>query len=154
MHKSKRDVIFFVIDMIVAIDIIKRHTESIATTEELSSNEGAWFVVTRQLEIIGEAMKYIVIEPAFKQLTRDEWRYVVGLRNIVAHEYFNINAELIFDIIKNYIPELENDLIELLQKFSDKKIIISVIEKAQEDFRENQRTASVFCLDQLLTKIS
>ncbi|MFH1253912.1 MAG: hypothetical protein V1646_00590 [bacterium] len=57
----KRDLEFFIIDMLVSINTIQRKTKSITTAESLIQDEDAWLSVTRSLEIIGEAMKNALI---------------------------------------------------------------------------------------------
>jgi len=61
--------------------------------------------VLRNLEIIGEAVKNISEETRQKH-TNVKWRKIAGFRDIVAHEYFGINDETVWDIVENEIPVL------------------------------------------------
>lgn len=36
------------------------------------------------------------------------WRAIIGMRNHIAHGYFEIDADIIFDVIKNDIPQLDS----------------------------------------------
>ncbi|NDV84099.1 DUF86 domain-containing protein [Bacteroides sp. 51] len=36
-----------------------------------------------------------------------DWKGVMGMRDIIAHHYFDIDAETVFDVLKNYLPELK-----------------------------------------------
>ena len=61
--------------------------------------------VIRNLEIIGEAAKNVTAE--FKaDHPAVTWRKTTALRNIIAHEYFGVKDEIIWDIIEKEIPEL------------------------------------------------
>jgi uncharacterized protein with HEPN domain len=71
------------------------------------------FAIERQLEIIGEAANHISIDFKTKH-PEIEWRKIVAFRNFVAHEYFGIDLELVWDIIVNKIPPLHNSVSNLL----------------------------------------
>lgn len=81
---------------------IARFTEGmdLATFVE---NEVVFDAVLRNLEIIGEAAKSI------PQLVRQrhpgiEWRKLAGLRDVLAHNYFGLEPETIWDIVTNALP--------------------------------------------------
>jgi len=59
----------------------------------------------RNLEIIGEAVKNIS-ESTRKKYPDVKWRKIAGFRDIVAHEYFGVNDETVWDIVENEIPAL------------------------------------------------
>ena len=68
-----------------------------------------YYAVIRCLEIIGEAVRQLPED--FKQkYSYIEWRKIVDLRNILIHEYFGIEPEIIWDIVKNKIPTLKTFL--------------------------------------------
>ena len=56
--------------------------------------------VVRNFEIIGEASKYIPDDVKDKHPDID-WRGVLGSRNRIAHEYFDVDASIIWNIAKN-----------------------------------------------------
>jgi uncharacterized protein with HEPN domain len=43
-----------------------------------------------------------------------EWRKIYAFRNIIAHDYFGIDEEEVFEIIKKHLPKLQIDLQNLL----------------------------------------
>ncbi len=43
------------------------------------------------------------------------WRDVKDFRNLVAHNYFGIDAEEIWDIIENYLPRLKENINKILK---------------------------------------
>lgn len=64
------------------------------------------FACIKQMEIIGEASNHL--STALKSKFSDiEWAQIVGMRNVFAHEYFGIDASVVWEIIKNDIPELK-----------------------------------------------
>ena len=146
---SKRDVEFFIVDMLVALETIQRYAAQFKSSDDLIRDEAAWSVVTRQLEIVGEAMKSVLGSEKFKQVVKPSWRNVVDFRNVVIHEYFGINQDQIFDIIKNDVPLLEQELIELIKQLPDHKIINYVIEETKFDLKQINRLASLEYLNDL-----
>ncbi len=70
--------------------------------------------VERQLEIIGEAARYV--SPEFRQAHPEiPWRSIVGLRNILAHEYGEVKIDRVWLVAASNIPELIRFLEPLLQ---------------------------------------
>ena len=72
------------------------------------------FACIKQMEIIGEASNHLSVELKSK-FSNIEWVQIVGMRNVFAHEYFGIDSRLVWEIIKNDIPELKVK-IELILK--------------------------------------
>jgi uncharacterized protein with HEPN domain len=61
--------------------------------------------VLRNLEIIGEVVKNIS-EETRQKYPQIKWRKIAGFRDIVAHEYFGVNDETVWDIVEKEIPAL------------------------------------------------
>jgi uncharacterized protein with HEPN domain len=63
------------------------------------------------IEAIGEGVKKID-ESTFQQLlpSRPEipWKAVKGMRNHIAHGYFDINYDMVWDVVKNDLPSLRD----------------------------------------------
>lgn len=69
--------------------------------------------VVRSLEIIGEATKKI---PADFKLKREtvKWKNMAGMRDRLIHDYMGINYSIVWDVIKNKIPELHSQISAIL----------------------------------------
>jgi uncharacterized protein with HEPN domain len=96
----------FLQDIIDSGSKVIRHTEQVSY-EEFVSNEILYDAVIRNLEIIGEAAKKIP-EDIRRQYPEVDWRAVAGLRDVLAHAYFSIDNETLWDVIVNKLPTLLN----------------------------------------------
>ena len=74
--------------------------------------------IERSVEIIGEAARRV--SEAFRDAhTHIPWRNIIGQRNILAHEYGQIDHALLFKTAKNDIPDLIRQLEVLLPPLDD-----------------------------------
>jgi len=73
------------------------------------------FASIKQMEIIGEASNHIS-ETTRNRFSEIEWAKIVGMRNVLIHEYFGIDFEIVWQVIKKDMPELKKKVIEVLQK--------------------------------------
>jgi uncharacterized protein with HEPN domain len=72
------------------------------------------FACIKQMEIIGEAGNHLSTELKSK-FSDIEWAQIVGMRNVFTHEYFGIDSSLVWEIIKNDIPELKEKVEYILK---------------------------------------
>jgi uncharacterized protein with HEPN domain len=63
--------------------------------------------------VLGEAAKAVPAEVR-AQHPEVEWRGMAGLRDVLAHEYFGVDDEVIWDVVKNKLPELIAQLQKVL----------------------------------------
>lgn len=82
--------------------------------EQFLTNSMMRFACIKQLEIIGEVCNHVDIEIVTKY-PEVEWRKIVGLRNLLIHEYFGVDAILMWDVIQNDIPRLKTQLNDIVQ---------------------------------------
>ena len=71
------------------------------------------FAVERQLLVIGEAANHLSLEIR-DQYQAIPWKRVIGLRNIIAHEYGEILVERIFKNARENVPELKREVLNIL----------------------------------------
>ena len=71
-------------------------------------------VIERLLEIIGEAANHITpeLQEAYSQIP---WPQIVGMRNLVSHEYFRIDAETLWLTATKSVPELRGNIEEIME---------------------------------------
>jgi uncharacterized protein with HEPN domain len=75
------------------------------TFEDFVADDRTYDAVVRNLQIIGEAVKQIPTDVR-AQYPAVEWRKIAGLRDILAHAYFSLENETLWDVVQNKIPEL------------------------------------------------
>jgi len=83
--------------------------------EEFSQNDWDQDAVVRNLEIIGEAANNLD-ESFLKSHEAVPWRKIIDLRNIVAHDYADIDLSIIWNILNDYIPELKTQILAILEE--------------------------------------
>ena len=71
------------------------------------------FAILKALEIIGEAASRIG-EGTRRAYPDIPWRQIVGLRNRVVHGYFDVNLDLVWQIVREDVPTLIRQLEGLL----------------------------------------
>ena len=108
-----RNIRLYFLDIVTSCAKVSKYTQGM-TFEAFIADDRTFDAVIRNLQIIGEAVKNI------PQETRDlapeiEWRKIAGLRDILAHAYFQIDNEIIWDIIQNKVQPLK----EKAQSFLD-----------------------------------
>ena len=71
----------------------------------------------RHLQIIGEASQHL--SPSFYQSHPEiSWKSIIGLRNILVHQYFDIDPELIWLVIESDLPYLKKKIELILESNS------------------------------------
>lgn len=67
----------------------------------------------RSLEIIGEATKKIPSD--FKEKWNTiQWRNMAGMRDRLIHDYMGVNYSIVWDVIKNKIPEIHKQISDFI----------------------------------------
>lgn len=102
---SERDWRLFLKDIDVSAQRVVGYV-GLMTREEFFADHKTIDAVMRNLAIIGEAAKKIPAE--FRRKHPElEWKKMAGLRDIVVHDYFGIDEDIIWDVVTKRIPELQ-----------------------------------------------
>lgn len=111
---SSRSPKLYIDDIVQACQDIVNFSGTIRNAEEFGKDRRTFLAVIRSIEIIGEAARQM--PRGFKSSHPEiNWREIVSLRNTIAHEYFGLDNEILWDVIKTQIPVL-------LQQFKNLKI--------------------------------
>ncbi|MCJ7812244.1 DUF86 domain-containing protein [bacterium] len=83
---------------------------------EFQTNTMLQSACIRQLEIIGEAANRL--SEKLREKSLNDWREIIGLRNILIHEYFGVDLSIIWQIIKIDLPNLKNKIQLIIQNLT------------------------------------
>lgn len=104
-------------DILESIIKIETYTKGI-DFDSFCFNEMMFDAVVRNLEIIGEAARNTPEEIKVKYPVIP-WRQMIGVRNILIHEYFGIDNTIIWQIIKTNLPQIKPIIMNAIQEQGD-----------------------------------
>lgn len=104
----KKDPLIFIEHIIENIEDIEAFTKDIKK-EDFLNNKEKQNAIIRSLEIIGEAVKNIPLEIR-KKYPNTPWKEIAGTRDRISHHYFGVDLSLIWNIVKENMPELKKEI--------------------------------------------
>jgi uncharacterized protein with HEPN domain len=99
-----RDALLFLEDIEKSCIRIVRYTED-RSRDEIFSDEIRFDAVLFNLQILGEAIKKLPLDLR-QRYPEVPWREVAGLRDFVAHAYFALDLEILWNAIQEGVPAL------------------------------------------------
>ncbi len=75
--------------------------------EAFSDDQKTIDAVVRNLEIIGEAARNLS-DDVQRSMPEIQWKKIVGLRNILTHEYFGVNRQIVWDVVQTKLRPLKS----------------------------------------------
>ena len=109
-----RDVKLYLEDIFNAIKEIEEFLKGLSF-DDFAENTLAIRAVTMDFVIIGEAAKHLPAETRRKQ-PQISWSKIVGMRNVLTHEYPETDVEILWKTAKKRLPELKKAVNELLRE--------------------------------------
>jgi uncharacterized protein with HEPN domain len=94
----------YMLDMLIAARKVENFASGV-TWEKFRADELLQNAIMHQIQIIGEAARKVSRE--YKSAhPRISWQSIIGMRNRLVHEYFDIIPERVWDVVQNNISEL------------------------------------------------
>jgi uncharacterized protein with HEPN domain len=107
----------YIEDILETCGKILRYTEGMSR-EQFEGDERTYDAVIRNLEIMGEAAKHVPDEVREK-VDKLEWRKLTGLRDVLAHAYFGIDDDILWNVVSTKVPEVKRIVATYLDKKKD-----------------------------------
>lgn len=112
---SKRSTLLLLQDIQEAIQNILDYTKDL-TFQNFLDDSKTKDAVVRNFEIIGEASNKLPSD-FLTQNNNIDWAGIIGFRNILVHDYFGIDYEILWKIKSDNLPQLNLEIISLLKLF-------------------------------------
>ncbi len=111
-----RDYLDFIEDIKAEVENIKSFLAN-QTFDDFKRSTLLQYAVVKSLENIGEASKHIP-DNILDQYKEIRWKNIQLLRNEIAHEYFNIDLNFVWDLVNNRLTKLEAVINKMLSDLS------------------------------------
>ena len=109
----KKDPKIFLKHILESIEKIEKNIKNMSEDKFFDSTT-IQDAVVRRLEIIGEAVKNL--PNSFKNKhPKISWKKIAGTRDVLIHEYFGVDLNLVWKITNKNIPKLKKQILELLE---------------------------------------
>jgi uncharacterized protein with HEPN domain len=112
MKPKERDYVLYLEDMLLSMIRIQEYTSNL-TFQDFKWDYKTVDAVLRNFEVIGEASKNVPkkLKTKYPELP---WEEMYQLRNRVSHEYFGIDYEIIWDIVRTYLPKNQEEVARII----------------------------------------
>ena len=108
----KKDPKIFLEHIFESIVEIENHIKGVSENDFMDDIK-TQDAVMRRIEIIGEAVKNLPKSIKDKN-PKIKWKNIAGTRDILIHEYFGVDKDLVWDIVKKDIPKLKKQISKIL----------------------------------------
>ena len=111
---EKRAYALFLYDMACAVDKILEYTKSLSR-QNLLENELVKDAILRNIQVLGDAAKKV--PPEFIASHQEiDWKGIAGLRDIITHQYFRVDWNILWTTTQEDLPPLSSTLHSLLER--------------------------------------
>lgn len=104
----------YVEHMLEAIKLVERYSNGL-DFERFSKDVEKQDSIVRRLQIIGEASNRVSQEIK-DRLPQVPWKKMLGMRNIIVHDYMYVDLEKVWNVVEKDLPELKRSLKDALER--------------------------------------
>ncbi|HXK35774.1 MAG: hypothetical protein UY30_C0010G0008 [Parcubacteria group bacterium GW2011_GWB1_48_6] len=109
-----KDSSIFIDHILESIAAVEEYTAGLSKEDFLNGRQ-IQDAVIRRLEVIGEAARHLPQETR-NLYSEVEWKQIVALRNLLIHEYFGVNLDLVWKVVQSDVPKLKSLLVRMQEK--------------------------------------
>ena len=114
----KRSLKIFLLDILESIELVGIYLSG-RNKQDLFASTALQDQVVRRIEIIGEAVRHLPLDMREKY-PEVAWRGIAGMRDMVIHEYFNVNLNIAWDTATIELPKLQRQISKILAEIEKK----------------------------------
>jgi uncharacterized protein with HEPN domain len=108
---KKRDDRLYIQDMLESLEAIEEYIANVKY-DQFIEKRMIYSATIRELEIIGEAAGKISQETREKYPNID-YRTIKDFRNVLAHEYFGVDMQIVWEIVTKKLPYLKEQILKI-----------------------------------------
>ena len=114
MYKDPKQLLHYILE---ECSVIEQTKVSGLTFEKMMSDEIVKRAIVKSLENIGEAGSKIPVEVRveWKEI---KWKDVIGMRQRLAHDYWGIDYDIVWNVVQTKMPELKTAIEKILKEES------------------------------------
>ena len=108
-------------DIIISLELIKDRSANITSSDGFLDDENGLLkldAISMRLIAVGEGFKNIdklSNNTLLQKYSHIPWKEVKGIRDILSHHYFQLDAEIIFDICQHDLEQLLNTAKQIVE---------------------------------------
>jgi len=111
----KKNIKIFLEHILESINLIEKYVKDKNKDDFLKSTQ-LQDAIIRRIEIIGEAIKNI--PDSFRETYPIiPWKQITGMRDILSHQYFGVDLDLTWEVIKEDLPKLKKQITSINDEY-------------------------------------
>ncbi len=116
--KRKRTDMDYLLDILDNAEKAERFVQGVKQAD-FEANDEKVYAVVHALQTIGEAARHLS-KSLRQRYAEMEWDDIVGMRDIVIHEYFSVDLDIIWQTIQKDVDPLKNVVKKMLSELAEK----------------------------------